>query len=321
MVNNFNKSSQLSKEKICSVCIATFKRPELLRKLVQSLFNQKAIDDILLEIIIVDNDIQLSAKDIVASFTNTSFISISYFSQPIQNISLTRNMSLEKASGHYLAIIDDDEIADQYWIRNLIDTIEKFNADVVFGFVIPIFYSDLPKWKKQREIYFLPVGKTGDMPLFHYTTNCLIKADKVRKYNLKFDPKYGLTGGEDSVFFDLLLKYNAIYVVCREAISYEVVPQYRTTLKFICQRYFLKGNNDGRIINDVVNSKYQKIFKIIKALLGIGYYGLQTLIFLPIRKKWIFCLIRLCFFYGQFLAIIKLKSFEDKTEYDALGSN
>ncbi|MCZ2223140.1 MAG: glycosyltransferase, partial [Chitinophagales bacterium] len=129
MVNNFNKSSQLSKEKICSVCIATFKRPELLRKLVQSLFDQKAIDDILLEIIIVDNDIQLSAKDIVASFTNTSFISISYFSQPVQNISLTRNMSLEKASGHYLAIIDDDEIADQYWIRNLIDTIEKFNAD------------------------------------------------------------------------------------------------------------------------------------------------------------------------------------------------
>lgn len=214
-----------------------------------------------------------------------------------------------------------NEVADQYWIRNLIDTIEKFNADVVFGFVIPIFYSDLPKWKKQREIYFLPVGKTGDMPLFHYTTNCLIKADKVRKYNLKFDPKYGLTGGEDSVFFDLLLKYNAIYVVCREAISYEVVPQYRTTLKFICQRYFLKGNNDGRIIIDVVNSKFQKIFKIIKALLGIGYYGLQTLIFLPIRKKWIFGLIRLCYFYGQFLAIIKLKSFEDKTEYDALGSN
>lgn len=85
----------------------------------------------------------------------------------------------------------------------------------------------------------------------------MIKADKVNKNNLRFDPKYGLTGGEDSVFFDLLSKYQAKYVVCREAISYEVVPQYRTELKFICSRYFQKGNNEGRIINDKVHSKFQ----------------------------------------------------------------
>jgi len=321
MNNKFIKNTQRKKENVCSVCIATFKRPELLKKLIQSLFDQKKIDDIILEIIIVDNDVEKSAKKIVTEFSDTFSITISYYAQPIQNISLTRNMTLDKSSGNYIAIIDDDETADKYWIRNLVDTLVKFNADAVFGYVIPVFDSNIPKWKKQREIYFLPVGKTGDPPLFCYTTNCLMKADKVNKINLRFDPKYGLTGGEDSVFFDLLSKYQAKYVVCREAVSYEVVPRYRTELKFICNRYFQKGNNEGRIINDTEQSKFQKITKLIKSSLGIGYYGLQSFMLIPIRKKWIFGLIRLCYYYGQFLAIFKLKSFTNKTEYDTYGNS
>lgn len=321
MNNNFSELSEQSKEKVCSVCIATFKRPELLRQLIQSLFDQKEIKDIVLEIVVVDNDVQKSAEQIVAEFSDTHSINISYYSQPIQNISLTRNMALEKSSGQYFAVIDDDETADQYWIRNLIDALVKYNADAVFGYVIPVFEPNLAQWKKQREIYFLPVGKTGDRPLFHYTTNCLVKADKVKKFDLRFDPKYGLTGGEDSVFFDLLSKYEATYVVCKEAISYEVVPRYRTELKFICKRYFQKGNNEGRIINETIQSKFEKLTKLIKSLVGIGYYGSQSFLLIPIRKKWIFGLIRLCYYYGQFLALFRMKLLIHKTEYDAYGKS
>lgn len=317
MNNKFIKNTRGENKSVCSVCIATFKRPELLRKLIKTLFEQEKIADIILEIIIVDNDVEKSAKEIVAEFSDTSSITISYYEQPIQNISLTRNISFDKSSGQYLAVIDDDETADKYWIRNLIDTVIRFNADAVFGYVIPVFDSNVAQWKKQREIYFLPIGKTGDPPLFCYTTNCLIKADKVNKINLRFDPKYGLSGGEDSVFFDLLSEYNAKFVVCREAITYEVVPQYRTELKFICKRYFQKGNNEGRIITDSEHSKFQKIIILTKTLMGIGYYGLQAIILLPFRTKWIFGLIRLYYYSGLFLAIFKLKSLIHKTEYDS----
>ena len=183
MNNKFIKKTQREKQNVCSVCIATFKRPALLRKLIQSLFEQKKIDDIILEIIIVDNDIEKSAKEIVAEFSDASSITISYYEQPIQNISLTRNMAVDKSSRHYIAIIDD-ETADNYCIRNLIDTVVRFNADAVFGYVLPVFDSDIAKWMKQREIYFLPMGRTGDLPLFRHTTNCLIRSDKVKKFNL-----------------------------------------------------------------------------------------------------------------------------------------
>jgi len=318
MNNKIIKTNQIEKQIVCSVCIATFKRPALLRKLIQSLFEQKKIEDTILEIIIVDNDIERSAKEIVAEFSDTSSLTISYYEQPIQNISLTRNMALDISSGHYIAIIDDDETADNYWIRNLIDALVKFDADAVFGYVLPVFPHNPPGWMQQREIYLMPMGKTGDPPSSFPTTNCIVKASNVKKLNLRFDPEYGLSGGSDRVFFELLSEYNFKFVVCKEAITYETVPTHRTKLKSICSRQIQKGNAYGRIVIGSVNNKFNKItfFLLVKSLLGIGYYGLQSIIFLPFRRKWIFSLIRLSLNVGKLLAIFNLKLLIYKTGYN-----
>jgi succinoglycan biosynthesis protein ExoM len=313
--SKFIETNQREKENVCSVCVATFKRPELLRKLIQSLFEQKNIDDIILEIIIVDNDINKSAKEVVSEFCDTSFISIAYYEQPVQNISLTRNMALDKASGKYIAILDDDETADEYWIRNLIDTFVKYNADAVFGYVIPVFDPIIAQWKKQREIYFEPMGKTGETPLSFPTTNCMIKADKVNQFNIRFDQEYGLSGGEDQVFFRLLSTYKAKFVICREAITYEAISINRSKLNSICKRAIHQGNAYGRIVIGSVDNKFHKItfFLLMKSLLGIGYYGLQSLIFVPFRRKWIFSLIRLYLNFGKLLSIFQMKLLLYKT--------
>jgi len=316
-LNNDNiKTSELNEQIVCSVCIATYKRPELLRKLIQSLFDQKEIDEIHLEIIIVDNDFEKSAKKIVTEFLAKTSITISYYEQPVQNISLTRNMALDMSSGHYIAIIDDDETTDEYWIRNLIETIVRYNADAVFGYVIPVFPSSTPIWMQQRELYFMPMNKTGDPPIHYYTTNCLIRARDLKKLNLKFDPAYGLTGGSDRVFFDLLSSYKFKFVVCKEAITYETIPEHRTKLKFFCNRFIQKGNNYGRVVIYSEGGKYYKkvLILLIKSLLGLGYYGLQSIVFFPFKTKWIFSLKGLCLNVGKLLAVLKVKMFIYKTE-------
>ncbi|HQF42158.1 MAG TPA: glycosyltransferase family 2 protein [Ignavibacteriaceae bacterium] len=297
------------KKNICSVCIATFKRPALLNELIQSLFEQKNIEDIILEIVIVDNDSEKSAKEIVEKFSDTSSVKISYYTQPIQNISLTRNMALDKSTGQYLAILDDDETADKYWIRNLIDAIVKFDADAVFGYVIPVFDPTIPNWKRQREIYFEPIGNTGDTPLSFPTTNCMIKSDKVNQFNLRFNPEYGLSGGEDQVFFRLLSTYDAKFVVCREAITYETISANRSKLKSICKRATHQGNAYGRIaIGSADYSLHENTFIfLLKSILGIGHYGLQSLFFLPFKSKWIFSLIRLYLNIGKLSSVFQIK--------------
>jgi len=50
-----------------SICIATYKRPELLEILLQSLSKQKLPESVEIEVIIVDNDKSESAKEAVDS--------------------------------------------------------------------------------------------------------------------------------------------------------------------------------------------------------------------------------------------------------------
>lgn len=284
---------QTKEKKIsCSVCIATFKRPLLLKELIKSLLEQEGIQDISLDIIIADNDISQSAKEIVGEFQKKSEIEISYYTQPEQNISLTRNLALKKAKGQFIAIVDDDEFADKKWLSELIKTAINYNADAVFGYVEAVFPENVPRWIKQRELYFQPMGKTGSKPLFKYSGNCLIRKDFIKKYKIYFNPQYGLSGGEDSVFFDSMERMGAKFVVSREAITYEKIPEYRATVKFIFNRFYQRGNNYGRIFIESHKSKphQARIWLFIKSIIASFIYGVGVILLYPAKKKWIFSL-------------------------------
>ena len=137
---------------ICSVCIATYKRPTLLEQTLASILAQVLPHDIIIETIVVDNDPERSAAGIVEKHHDTDSISFKYFSQPIKNISLTRNMAVHNASGTYLVLIDDDEVASPRWIATLLKAADKYGADGVFGPVLPIFDKSAPEWLVQRVI-------------------------------------------------------------------------------------------------------------------------------------------------------------------------
>lgn len=299
----------MSEKILCSVCIATYKRPLLLKELLKSLLIQKEIDLNLIEILIIDNDINQSAKRIFNEFHGKGLLNISYHNQPLQNISLTRNIGLEKAKGKYIAIIDDDETADPYLLSNLINTAYKYNADAVFGYVEAVFPENAPKWIKQREIYFKPMGKTGDEPYFRYTTNCLINAEFIRKYNIRFDPEYGLSGGEDGFFFDEMYKHNAKFVVCREAISYEVVPDYRTKLSFIYQRFFQRGNNYSINYIKTSDNRFYKawFYLLLRSIAALIIYGFLVVLSLPIKKIWIFNFVDFSLNLGKIAGLFGIK--------------
>ncbi len=296
---------EISGKVTCSICIATYKRIILLEKLLVSLLNQELNDNIFLEIIVVDNDDMQSARDIVSKIKCPSGFSLSYFFQPIKNISLTRNLAIKNATGEYLAFIDDDEAADKQWVQNLISTVMQFNADGVFGFVVPVFPPNVSPWLKQREIYFRPMGNTGSQAKFTYTTNCLIKSKIVKSNNILFDERYGLTGGEDTLFFTNLLDKGAKFVSCREAISYEFIPFERTKLKYLFFRAFQGGNTFARRMIELKNNKFNftRLLILFKAILSIAYYFLKTTLLIPVKKKWILSFMRLASNIGKIFAV------------------
>src|SRR5262245_38929655 len=122
---------------MCSVCVATYKRPTLLDKLLKSLVDQVLLDDVTIEVIVVDNDPEGGGEPIIRKFHNTERVSFRYFRQPIKNISLTRNVAVANSAGAYILFIDDDEVACPDWIARLLMAAREYNADGVFGPSLP----------------------------------------------------------------------------------------------------------------------------------------------------------------------------------------
>lgn len=237
-----------------SVCIATYKRPDLLKKLINSLIKQKNIDSYRIEIIIVDNDRDASAQEIVNYFKellkNDGRFIIKYDIEPEKNIALARNRTLSHATGDYIYFIDDDEYADESWMNEHLNKLKKYNADGAFGRVVFYFSDNTPEWIKNCYVYKSQssVPKTGELPSGLYTTNSMFKNHFFLKQDYRFDMKYGITGGSDYELFTRLKNDGAKFISNYEALTFEYAPESRSTIKWLIQRVFRTGNNYTRTL-------------------------------------------------------------------------
>ncbi len=255
----------------CSICIPTYKRPELLKKLLESLFAQNGKENVDMEIIVVDNDDEKSAREICNSFSNTARISIHYLTQSEKNISLTRNKAVQKSTGEYILCLDDDEVASPEWVSAHLDTFKKFNADVIIGRVIQDFEVEVPDWIKNHSIFKIPSPPTGTEAKKTYTGNSAIRASIIKDIEGPFDPALGLTGGEDTNLFWMLRKKGAKIVCCYEAWATEFIPSESANLKWIIERTFRQGyfttHNRLKYELEINDNIFSRIYLCIKALL------------------------------------------------------
>lgn len=271
---------------LCSVCIATYKRPELLKKLFDSLCNQEIQDEIIFEVIVVDNDPQETAKELVQSYKRSAMLNINYFIQPIKNISLTRNKCVENSSGEYILFIDDDEIASPGWIQNMVSTIINYNADAVFGEVKSHFDRSAPEWIRKNHIYNRPSPPTGTQAVLTRSGNCIIKASLIKSIPGPFDSAYGLTGGEDTHLFGRLKRQGAKFVNCKEAWISEYVPPERSTIKYVIRRSYIMGNNFTRRYLELSGGNTFKKYKTIFKAIVLGTVSIFLTLFTFPNKFW-----------------------------------
>jgi len=129
-----------------SVCICTYKRPELLKRLLKALLAQNTAGLFTYSIVVADNDCSQSAKAVAVEVSASTLISIRYCVEPQQNIALTRNKAIEHSNGDFLAFIDDDEFPDSSWLLNLFRACEEHQVDGVLGPVKRHFDEEPPQW-------------------------------------------------------------------------------------------------------------------------------------------------------------------------------
>jgi hypothetical protein len=73
------------------------------------------------------------------------------------------------------------------------------------------------------------------------TGNALLARAMLAGLETPFDPRLGRSGGEDSDFFERMVRAGRSFVWCDEARVYEEVPLERQTLRYHVKRAFVRG--------------------------------------------------------------------------------
>ena len=198
-----------------TVCICTYKRPELLKKLLDQILLQETQGLFTISVSVVDNDPATSARRVVEAFREKSGGEIVYAHAPDKNLAYLRNLSVANARGDYVAFIDDDESPVANWLSALHQTLHKFQADGVLGPVLPEYLAPPPRWIIRGKICERPRYETGHR--LHWwqtrTGNALVKKTLFMDPANLFDLKYRL-GAEDDAFFRKLIDKGHVFVWC-----------------------------------------------------------------------------------------------------------
>ena len=244
-----------------SICIATFRRPQKLQRLLQSLATCINNCSVSVEIIIVDNDADKSAENSVNACRDL-FTKIEYLIEPRQNISHARNLAVASAKGAWLAFIDDDETAEPHWLTFYWDMVKSLPAEGYFGPVMPSLEKPAAFWFNASLFLSRPRFKDGTILTDKMRTgNAFIKKEVFYKH--QFDPAFGLTGGGDAAFFEARAAEGRKFIWNDRAITYEYYPAERTHFRWLVLRYFRSGLAYSRIRLD--NKTHTKTKIIVKA--------------------------------------------------------
>ena len=229
------------------MCICTYKRPGLLKRLLSKLEEQETESLFAYSIVIVDNDSSESARQTVESHARQSNISISYYVEPEQNIALARNKAVENARGDFIAFVDDDEFPASDWLRTLYTTQGRYAADGVLGPVRPYFDENCPSWIVKAKLLERRSNPTGTImrATDTRTGNLLLKREIFDDADNRFDPRFGRTGGEDVWFFVKVIRKGHLFVWCDEAPVYETVPPERWKKTYYLKRSVRIGGLTG----------------------------------------------------------------------------
>lgn len=254
------------------VCIATFRRPDLLTTLLHSVSAQRLAPAVWIRIIVIDNDPEKSSKAAVEMAQETLPFPLIYEVEPARGISFARNRALSLVSADCVAFLDDDEFVGPDWLQSLLNTMDAYCADVVFGPVVGILPENAPAWAWTHPSFMRPRKCTGVRVTTGATNNVLIRTAALGSPKMSFDNDFALTGGSDTELFHRMYAAGRLLIWCDEAIAYENVPSERINIEWVCRRAFRGGQCFARIYARH-ESVLQKVIRVSRNMSGVILLG------------------------------------------------
>ena len=255
-----------------TIAMLTYRRNDYLAQVIPELLAQA--DDVCdaqttASVLIVDNDPQAGARavveaaraalgsdpaesseplgeDVSAGSAVTS--RLVYVHEPEPGIVAGRNRALSEARGSdALVFIDDDEIPSPGWLKALVSTWRAQGCAAVTGPTPPTFEVAPSAWVTASGAFDSWEAADGAQVRSADTGNLLLDLAVVENLGLRFDPRYGLTGGEDSLFTRQLTRAGGVIRFAAGAVVTKRVPAARARRTWVLERSLRSGSSWARV--------------------------------------------------------------------------
>lgn len=290
-----------------SICICTRRRQEGLKKLLHSLNEMQSPSDTGIEIIVVENDLENHSENIIMEFSAISRFRVSYYLESRKGLAYARNRSVKEAGDcDFCCFVDDDQVVHSKWIAELLRCQKEFNADGVWGPNPPLFNRDVPDYIRK---FYTPETYDYGTVVHKAATNCLLLRKMfLDSINGPFDIRLNFSGGEDGHLTSLVSGKGGIIRFNPDAIAYEIIPDNRTTIKYVLKRTYRISNTE-LLVKSLIENEFSR-FKTIPRIIMRFSYGLLILIPYLIFGKYekIKGLIKIVYAIGGLLFIIGNKN-------------
>ena len=279
-----------------TIAMLTYRRNEYLTQVIPQLLEQAddvSGPDATAGVLIVDNDPQAGARAVVEAARaalgsdpaespeslgeDDSAVSaltsrLVYVHEPEPGIVAGRNRALSEARGSdALVFIDDDEIPSPGWLASLVSTWRSQECAAVTGPTPPTFEDTPSPWVTASGAFDSWEAADGAQVRSADTGNLLLDLGVVERLGLRFDPRYGLTGGEDSLFTRQLTRAGGVIRFAAGAIVTKRVPAARARRTWVLERSLRSGSSWARVRIDTAGPADGTSGGLARLRLRLGY--------------------------------------------------
>lgn len=278
-----------------TIAMLTYRRNDYLAQVIPELLAQA--DDVCdaqttVSVLIVDNDPQAGARAVVeaaraalggeqpeaaessgaADLDAAATSRLVYVHEPEPGIVAGRNRALSQAHGSdALVFIDDDEIPSPGWLKALVSTWRAQGCAAVTGPTPPTFEVDPSAWVVASGAFDSWEAADGAQVRSADTGNLLLDLAVVEGLGLRFDPRYGLTGGEDSLFTRQLTRAGGVIRFAAGAVVTKRVPAARARRTWVLERSLRSGSSWARVRIDTAAPDGGASGRLARLRLRLGY--------------------------------------------------
>ncbi|MGW6131947.1 glycosyltransferase family 2 protein [Cellulomonas sp. NPDC055163] len=229
-----------------TVAVATFRRPVTLASTLSRVVPQAEALASEVRVLVVDNDPDASARDLVVGDWAGR---VEYRHEPRPGLAAVRNRALdESAASDVLVFVDDDELPRDGWLAHLVDAWSQWGCAAVAGPAVKRLAEPVDPWVR-ASAFFAPRATrvTGAVVPGAATNNLLLDLRVLRRLGLRFDERFGTSGGEDTMLTRMLGARGETVRWCAEAVVDDPVPADRATRAWVLRRSYRTGTTWSRV--------------------------------------------------------------------------